>query len=99
MRSLLRQPLFHFLVLGSLLLAGREMLIQDASIPASLRIAIEQERLEELRQTFLDQAGRRPTPAEIDRMVEAEVDEEILFREAVARGLLDRDGGVQSLPS
>jgi hypothetical protein len=96
MRSLLRQPLFHFLVLGSLLLAGREMLIQDASIPASLRIAIEQERLEELRQTFLDQAGRRPTPAEIDRMVEAEVDEEILFREAVARGLLDRDGGVQT---
>ena len=29
-------------------------------------------------------------------MIEAEVDEEILFREAVARGLLTRDGGVQT---
>jgi peptidyl-prolyl cis-trans isomerase C len=61
-----------------------------------MRVAIEADRLVEIETNFAEQMGRRPEAAEIRRMIDAEVEEEILFREAVARGLLDRDSGVQT---
>ena len=60
MRSLLRQPLVHFLLLGALLLAGREALLLDGRSSASRRIALEPDRLEELREGFRAQTGRTP---------------------------------------
>lgn len=96
--SLIRSPLVHFLLLGVLLFVARSWLASTTAgtDEDSFRIALDPGRLAELEQGFLDQMGRRPGPAERERMIEAEVEEEILFREAVARGLLERDGGVQT---
>jgi hypothetical protein len=64
--------------------------------PAPLRIDIDAARLDMLEQGFIAQMGRAPDPDESGRLLAAEIDEEILYREALARGLLERDGGVQT---
>ncbi len=86
------------MILGGLLFAAQGWRTADPEATESdaLRITLEADRLEELRRSFVQQAGRGPEPAEVARMIEAEVDEEILYREAIARGLLERDGGVQT---
>lgn len=94
----LRSPLLHFIVLGALLFAaqGWRAARTNSTETGAHRITLEADRIAELQRSFVQQAGRRPEPAEIARMIEAEVEEEILYREAVARGLLERDGGVQT---
>lgn len=97
MPSLFRSPLLHFVVIGALLYAARPLTQDGVSVDVDAhRIAIGDERLDEMRRSFAEQAGRRPEPDELARMITAEVDEEILYREAIARGLLERDGGVQT---
>jgi hypothetical protein len=98
MPSFLRSPLLHFLLLGASIFAaqGFRASHEEGSPPEAHRITLDTQRLAELQQGFVDQAGRRPDAGEIERMIEAEVDEEILYREAIARGLLERDGGVQT---
>jgi hypothetical protein len=64
--------------------------------PNRYRIEIDAERVEGLTEDFANQMGRRPTPTELDRLIDAEIEEEMLFQEALALGLLERDGGVQT---
>jgi len=98
MSTLFRSPLLHFLSIGAILFAvqgwraTRESLNESTPYP----IEISAGRLEEMQRTFADQMCRRPDPTETKNMIAAEVDEEILYREALARGLLERDGGVQT---
>lgn len=98
MPALFRSPLLHFLSIGALLFAAQAWRASEggAEDPDAFRIEIEADRMLELQTSFLQQMGRRPSSAEIDRMIDAEVEEEILFREAISRGLLERDGGVQT---
>jgi len=98
MRALLRSPLLHFLLLGTLVFAAQALTrtpaVEDEAV--TRRIEIEPSVLAELERRFAETVGRAPNRSERDRMIDAEVEEEILFREAVARGLLERDGGVQT---
>ncbi len=98
MSNLFRSPLLHFLLIGALLFVAQGWTSSRETVddPDAFRVAIEADRLDELKTTFTRQMRRRPEPAEVDRMIEAEVEEEILYREAIARGLLERDGGVQT---
>jgi len=98
MSNLFRSPLLHFLLIGALLFVAQGWTSSRETVddPDAFRIAIEADRLAELKTTFTRQMRRRPEPAEVDRMIEAEVEEEILYREAISRGLLERDGGVQT---
>ena len=99
MRALLRSPLLHFLVLGALVYAWQasDTDVEAAIGPAAAQeISIPPDRIASLRARFAEQMGRGPDDVELGRMIAAEVDEEILYREAVARGLLERDGGVQT---
>lgn len=95
---ILRAPLVHFLLLGALLFAADALRRAEAPDEASpdRRIALDDDALAELHGNFVRSAGRPPSEAELARLVEARVEEEILYREALARGLLERDGGVQT---
>ncbi len=97
MRALLRSPLLHFLLLGTLVYAAQafDRPPQDDDV-VDRRIEIEPSVVSALEDRFAETVGRRPNREERDRMVTAEIEEEILFREAVARGLLEHDGGVQT---
>lgn len=96
-RALLRSPLLHFLLLGILVYAAQAFTWASAvDEEVDRQIEIEASVLAALEERFVETVGRRPNRDELDRMIAAEVEEEILFREAVARGLMERDGGVQT---
>jgi hypothetical protein len=89
MAEIFREPLVHFLAIG----AGLFLLwhfIGDRVTPQSERILITPGHVERLAQQWTKTHLRPPTPQELANLVEEEIDEQILYREAVALGL-DRD--------
>jgi len=81
----LRDPLTVFVVLGALVFAVDAMVGEDDP-----RIVIDDATLARLADQWRAQAGREPTPEEIEALVGDHVREEILYREALRMGL-DRD--------
>jgi hypothetical protein len=87
----LREPLLHFLLLGAALFGGYSYFEPRMSGPeASMQIRLTPEELLQLILVFQAQWQRPPTQAEFSRLVENKVQEEVLYREAVAMGL-DKD--------
>jgi parvulin-like peptidyl-prolyl isomerase len=91
MRRLLREPLVHFLLIGAVLfgLYG----VTQSGRPAtatSKEIRLSLDEIAQLTLLYQSQWRRPPTPQELERMVENKVQQEVLYREALAMGL-DRD--------
>jgi len=83
-----------FFLIGLLLFAADRLLLQEpaaAYVPPPVRIS--PERVEELRRSLWLRGGAEPSAVEIDAMVDAEVADELLYREALALGF-DRDDPV-----
>jgi len=79
-----KEPSIHFLALGALLLVGWEAL---AGEPASNRIEVPAQTLASLARRFEGERGRPPDAGERRALVADWVDEEVLYREALALGL------------
>jgi hypothetical protein len=87
----LHEPLLHFLVLGVALFAVSAYLSRGAGAGApSTQIALTLDDLRQVEAYFESQWQRPPTPEELHRLVESRVQEEVLYREALAMGL-DKD--------
>jgi len=91
MRSLLREPLLHFAVLGAALFAAYGVL-QPASSDAT-EIVVSAGQLQAIEAQFRATRQRPPSETEMQALVENYVREEVMFREGVAIGL-DRDDPV-----
>ena len=89
----LRHPALHFLVLGGLLFAA-ERTLERPSPPAAVRapIVVDAARI---REEFAERSGLVPTAADEAVLVERAVEEEILYREALARGLDRNDRSIR----
>jgi len=90
------KPALHFVLLGLALWSVDRWLRvgpQVATDVADRTITISTDTRRSLRDEFQQRAGRSPTPGEERALIAAAVDEEILYREAIARGL-DRDDRV-----
>ena len=90
LRSLAREPLVQFLLLGAALFAVDAWLRPPASPSGATEIVVSEARIRNLAQNFSRTWQRPPTREELDGLVEAHVREEVFYREAVALGL-DRD--------
>jgi len=91
MKKFLREPLVHFLVLGAILFgvyAYAERGRGGVESPKQIQLSLDD--LAQLAMLFQSQWKRDPTPDEFGRMVEARVQEEVLYREGLAMGL-DKD--------
>jgi parvulin-like peptidyl-prolyl isomerase len=90
-RRWLREPLIHFLLIGAVLFAV-DHYVQPARgvAPSSKQIQLSLDDLGQLVMLFQAQWQRQPTAQELNRLVENKVQEEILYREALAMGL-DKD--------
>lgn len=88
MKSILREPLVHFLLLGGLLFLYFEW--RGSGGPTSSRIVITPGLVEHLASGFGRTWQRPPTDAELKGLIDDYVKEEIATREAVGMGL-DRD--------
>jgi hypothetical protein len=89
--NLLREPLVHFLIAGSLLFGGYEWLNRGVPRPeAANPVRIGKGELRWLSETFASQWHRQPTADELRDLLATLVNEELLAREARALGL-DQD--------
>ncbi len=88
-RSAIAAPALHFLILGALLVAGERLLLRTASgeQPARGAIEIRSERVAALRAGWLARTGDVPDAAALRALIDAEIDDELLLREARARDL------------
>ena len=80
------------LILGGLLLFGVDALLKQGRSPAIEISAAQLKAIEDEQAVLL---GRTPTPAELSELERRWIDEEILFREALAEGLHLRSGDLR----
>ena len=90
MRRLAGEPLVHFLIAGALLFGLYRLAAGPEADPRPDRIVVGAEQVAVLAETFRRTWLRPPTSEEIERLVQDHIDEEVLYREALALGL-DRD--------
>ena len=79
-----KDPLIHFLVIGGLLFA---FLSWMGGEPPPEQIVISADRVAELSRSAALLQGRPPTEAELERLVEEAIREEVYYRRALALGL------------
>ena len=91
MRRFLREPLVHFLLAGAILLGLSSVTPSGRSATApSTEIRLSLGDIAQLTLLYESQWRRPPSPQELELMVENKVQQEILYREALAMGL-DKD--------
>ena len=90
LKTFLREPLVHFLLLGAALFAVDAWLREPPAAGQSTEIVVSAARINSLAQNFKRAWQRPPTRDELDGLVQDYVREEVLYREALALGL-DRD--------
>jgi hypothetical protein len=93
LKTLLREPLVHFLLLGAALFALDAWFRPPPDAAAGGEIVVSEARIRNLAQNFRRTWQRPPTRTELDGLVQDYVREEVLYREALALGL-DRDDTV-----
>jgi parvulin-like peptidyl-prolyl isomerase len=84
-RTLIREPLLHFMLIG----LGLFMLygLVSPGDSASRTITISQGQVEDLRRQYAALWGGPPTAAQLTALIEAQVRDEVLYREGMAQGL------------
>jgi hypothetical protein len=83
-----REPLLHFLFFGALVFAAYKLLNPVGNgTDQTARIELTKDDLRQLAVHWIAQGRPVPTPDEMRVLVEQKVNEEILFREAIALGL------------
>ena len=92
MKRLLREPLVHFVVLGSILFGAYAFLERDRGgevPPTEIRLTVDD--LAQLMLVFESKWRRPPSQDEFNAMVEDRIREDVLYREALALGLDKED--------
>lgn len=94
---ILREPLFHFFLLGLGIFAIYGSLIPNGQNDGDgTQIVIDTQDVDRLVQQFEATWRRPPTPEELSGLVEAQLREEILVREAIALGLDQGDAIIRN---
>jgi len=95
MHRVLRAPLLHFLLVGGVILGLRMRWNPGDTAAPRPRIAIGPADLGRLREAWTEEHGAPPGPVAEEALVRAAIDEEVLYREALARGFDRQDAAVR----
>jgi len=91
MKRLLREPLVHFLLIGAVLFGLYSAAQHGRAVAAPAKeIRLSLDEVAQLVMLYQSQWRRPPTAQELQRMVENKVQQEVLYREALAMGI-DKD--------
>lgn len=93
-QQLWRRPIVHFLALGAVLFALTRTSGSAGDAGSSLVIALTADRIAEIRAELASGSGALDDE-DLRVLIDAAIDEEILYREAVARGLDANDAVVE----
>jgi hypothetical protein len=91
--KLLKEPLLHFLLIGVGLFFLFAQLNSDEEASDTQQILINKSKLAVLSSIFMEENSVHPTDKEIQELLENNIREEVLSREAIALGL-DKDDRV-----
>ena len=90
LKKWLREPLLHFLLIGAALFVFYNLQTDD-STDDSNSIVISEPDIDRLIILWEKKWQRLPTEAELEGLIEAQIREEVLYREALAMGLDQND--------
>lgn len=90
-KRLLREPLLHFMVIGTFLFVAYWYLESDSQAESATEITLSLEELAQLNMLHESQWRRPPTPEEFSALVEDKIRQEVLYREALTLGLDKND--------
>jgi hypothetical protein len=82
-----REPLVHFFAVALVLFAANRLIHGPVQQAPGDVITISQGRVQQIADSYRLLAGRRPSRAELQALVQDFIDEEIDYREAIAMGL------------
>jgi peptidyl-prolyl cis-trans isomerase C len=86
-RRIAREPLVQFFVVGAFLFG---LAVHHSAQVDRYRIVVTSERVRQLTDGYRAEYGRAPTPDMLAQLIDGDIDDEVLYREGIARGL-DRD--------
>jgi len=89
----LREPLIHFLLIGGLLFLAYGL--QNEDLIENDRIVISNAEIDRLISLWQKRRQRLPTQDELQRLIEQQIREEVMYREALAMGLDQNDSIVR----
>lgn len=92
MKRVLREPLLHFLLLGTAIFAAYSFLSKSSNDEPG-KIVISAGQVAAITESFTRTWRRPPTPEEMDGLIRDRVQEEVYCREAMALGL-DKDDSI-----
>ncbi len=93
MKRILREPLFHFLLLGAGLFIAFSVMPASPGSRETGKIVVTQGQLASMRESFSRTRQRPPTREEWEGLIRARVREEVYYREALALGM-DKDDAI-----
>ncbi|HEX7114173.1 MAG TPA: peptidylprolyl isomerase [Steroidobacter sp.] len=82
--KLVREPLLHFLLIAAVLSGINQYIATSSGVT---RITVTQEQVRRLADKYRTQYGVKPTPEQLDALVESHIKEEIFYNEALKLGL------------
>jgi hypothetical protein len=85
--KLLKEPLYHFLLIGAGLFFLFSQVNSDESLETKEEIFIQKFKLVDIRTTFKEKNEREATKEEVKKLLEELIKEEVLYREALNMGL------------
>ena len=91
--TLIREPLLHFLVIGAALFAAYD--IQNDDLVENNQIVISEAEIDRLITLWETKRQRLPTQDELQGLIEQQIREEVMYREALAMGLDQNDSIVR----
>lgn len=93
-RHWLKEPLFHFLLIGACLF-GLYALINPGDYRDDNTIVVDQNRIDYMKARYERTWNRQPTATELQALIDNFVVEEILYRQALAMGLDQNDSVIR----
>lgn len=91
LKRLLKEPLIHFLVVGGLIFAIHGWFSTEGSSTDPGVITIPQDTIDRLNANYAERTGQWPTDEQQQTLIDDHIDEEVLYREALALGLDESD--------
>lgn len=88
-----RKPYWHFILIGTLLYGGQQLTSSD---PIQTVRGPSAERIIEMREDWVQRVGSDPSPEQVSKFIQTEIDNEILYLEAFKREFYLTDGVIRT---
>lgn len=95
LKTLLKEPLFYFLLVAGFLIGIEKTLLDDAEQQAAT-IHISAGDIQRMQQRWQKIYFRTPTNQELEHLIQQQIKEEVFYREAKNRGLDENDSAIRN---